>query len=267
MLGSEKVHDHIVFKAVDIQDLFVLGERIASGGVGSKSASSQQQKATLIDDPAIVSQSPPALFQVTSRSAPPPQPRRPGFVDQEPDFDFESANQQFQREALDCDDPNRRFPGGGWFGGGAHIMVSDIDPVSADSSSLPGSMKRNEVYYDKKVSFFDTISTGTRTRGRYVLGIAPSLHHPSLSSPFQRHQLAAQHEDQRGDVRPDDDHCRRDAPGRGNLHASHAVPVAAALPSSHADHLSLDRQQQQELPEWWDSSEALFHLPRPQMRG
>jgi len=145
VLGSNKVHDHIVFKAIDIQDLFVLGERIASGGVVGKSAS-QQQQATLIDDPAIVSQSPSASFHVISRSAPPPQPRRPGFVDQEPDFDFESANQQFQREALDCDDPCRRFPG-------------------ADSSSLPGSVKRNESFYDKKVSFFDTISTGTRTRG------------------------------------------------------------------------------------------------------
>jgi len=142
--GSDRVHDHIVFKAVDIQDLFVLGERMASGGVGSKSA--LQQQTTLIDDPAIVSQSPSASPHAISRSAPPPQPRRPGFVDQEPDFDFESANQQFQREALDCDDPNRRFLG-------------------ADSSSLPGSVKRNEVYYDKKVSFFDTISTGTRTRG------------------------------------------------------------------------------------------------------
>jgi len=139
--GSERVHDHIVFKAVDIQDLYALG---GTGGGGAERIGEAKTPypATPIDDPAIVSQSsqsPPRM----SRSAP---QIRSGFVDQEPDFDFESANQQFQREALDVDDASRRFPG-------------------VDASSMPGSMKRNEVYYDKKVSFFDSISTGTRTRG------------------------------------------------------------------------------------------------------
>jgi len=110
--GSDRVHDHIVFKAVDIQDLYVLGGAVTERVAGAGFNMSASYQATLIDDPAIVSQSPSPPPQKVSRSAPPPQPHRPGPMDQEPDFDFESANQQFQREALDCDDSNRRFHGG-----------------------------------------------------------------------------------------------------------------------------------------------------------
>jgi hypothetical protein len=45
--GSDKLHDHIVFKASDIKDLFV----ISGGGTTSGNEAS-----ALIDDPAIVSQ-------------------------------------------------------------------------------------------------------------------------------------------------------------------------------------------------------------------
>jgi len=74
---------------------------------------------------------------------------------------------------------------GGFSGGVVDTIYIDLIPISVDSSSLPGSVKRNEVYYDKKVSFFDTISTGTRTRGRYVSSalLLPPYHH-SYSPPF-----------------------------------------------------------------------------------